>query len=127
MAGEGPRPLRALLGRQVHARDVDESAQREKRELVGGLAHPEREERGAEADREAVHLHARPLGHQQMAELVDEDEDGQCQHEEEDGLYHGVTPACRKRPLHQVASRAGDGSDDDRLARPVGAAHVEAS
>ena len=78
--GIGPgvgRLARLLVG--PLAQHLDEAAQRDRRQDVFGLAPAEAEERRPEADRELLDLDAVPLGQQEVAQLVDEDDEAQAQ------------------------------------------------
>ena len=63
----------------LFAQHLDEAPQGQRRDHVLGLAPLETQERRAKADRELLDLHAVPLGHQEVAQLVDEDHQAQSQ------------------------------------------------
>ena len=62
----------ARLVFRAFAEHLDKAAQGQGRDHVIGLSAPETEERRPEADREFLDLHSVPLGHQEVAELMDE-------------------------------------------------------
>ena len=69
----------ALLLVGPFAEHLDEAAQGERRQDILRLAPPQAEERRPEADRELLDLHAVPLGQEEVAQLVDEDDEAQAQ------------------------------------------------
>ena len=70
----------ALLFRAL-ARHLHETAERQRADAVFGVAAAEAEDRRIEAELELQHADADALGHEKMAELVDEHE--HAEHEDE--------------------------------------------
>ena len=109
------RLARLVLG--PLAEHLDEPAQRDRRQDVFGLAAAEPEERRAEADRELLDLHAVPLGQEEVAQLVDEDDEPEAEGDLQDvpersaqGLQRPTS--CRAQAsTFQRSSSVGRGSN----------------
>ena len=93
--GRQPLPHRAVrIGARIvgsHAlfagvepRDLDEAAERDGGDLIDGLAALEAEQLRTEADGEAIDAHARQARDEEVAALVDDDEDAERQDGEQD-------------------------------------------
>src|SRR5207244_13657043 len=84
-----PAPFeRILLAHHLHV-----AAHRNDRQAVLGFFAPPAKEHGTEADGEALDAHADPAGDQEVAELVDENEDANDDDERYDGGHSDFLPA----------------------------------
>src|SRR5262249_57410230 len=77
-----------LLPHHLHV-----AAQRNHGEAVFGFLAPPAQEHGTDADGEALDAHADPAGDEEMAELVDEDENADDDDERHDGGHSDFLPA----------------------------------
>jgi hypothetical protein len=82
-----------LLG-DVHAADLDEAAERDRRELEdrAGLLRDLLHDAGPEADAEALDAHVAPAGHEVVTALVDDDQEADGQDREDDGQCREHAP-----------------------------------
>src|SRR5690606_24473069 len=124
----------AVLGRLADHLHV--AAQREPRGDVLGLAAPEGEppaadpDRRAEAQREAQDLHVEELRHQEVAELVDEDQRPQHQDEREQHAERGHADSSapsRSRARARAQASAASTSSRSRSAPPRARARCSSS
>jgi hypothetical protein len=74
-----------ILAEHLHV-----AAEREGRDAVIGAAAREPEEPRAEAEREDLDLHARPLGDEEVPQLVDEDQDADPEHGRDRAVDRGA-------------------------------------
>src|SRR4029453_13948277 len=121
-----PRPAQELLGPArarlvgLVSRETDVAAERNRRDAVLGLAAPEPREARAKAEREDWHGDLERLGHDEMPELVDEDEEPGEEQERQHGLAdldemtHEGAPAERNwRTASRVRASAARRSESD--------------
>ena len=103
----GPVGAGLVLGSDLlevaHADDLHVGAGRDELDAVLGLAPLERPDAGPEPEEELGDLHARPLGREVVAELVQEDAEGQRHDDGED-------PEARCRPGSRGPRRARRGA-----------------
>ena len=97
--------VRRKLLLRVHAGDLHEPAEWDRSDPVLGLAHLLADDQGREEEREALDPHARPLGHDEVPELVQDDERREARE--------------RQKPAHAVTAR--------RSTRPVARRRASAS
>src|SRR5204862_1488433 len=104
-----PAPFeRILLAHHLHV-----AAHRNDRHAVLGFFAPPAKEHGTEADGEALDAHADPAGDQEVAKLVDENEDANDDDERYDGGHSDFLPAraatarsTRRRVSASMATQA---------------------
>src|SRR3972149_5968621 len=108
-AGRGRRGEAAWVAGVLFAEEAHEAAQRQEVQRVLGLTATQREDARRVADAKLQHFHTRPLGREEMPELVGQNEDDQNGKDPEE--VHACTgrAACRS-PKCSWVQRRGPGS-----------------
>src|SRR5205823_197551 len=97
----------------VHAADLDEAAERDRRELEhgAGLLRATLEQAGTKPDAESLDAHAAPAGHEVVAALVHHDQEAQREDREQRVHVELMIADYARRPAREANARSRPTAD----------------